>query len=258
MGGVVFVPELIRLSRLQRTNLVFAIDRIERYKLTIALATEQTAESLAKAGWDEALLTRLAEVSLIAPGLAELRDEIPEMATLILQHLGESAEVPPRKLSSAALNALRTRNWPSGYPELRAAIRSLALATLNETIELEDLDRELGPSLRIGRQPGVARPAPCAKHANSSSACTSNTTSPAEANNMTRIAERTGVERTHLYRKLRQLGLHGGAAAKRAPPNEPPCRAFGGAVVLHCSNRFLIRPVARRMARDEQWSPEQP
>ena len=31
-----------------------------------------------------------------------------------------------------------------------------------------------------------------------------------EASNMTRIAERTGVERTHLYRKLRQLGLHGG------------------------------------------------
>lgn len=31
-----------------------------------------------------------------------------------------------------------------------------------------------------------------------------------EAGNMTRLAERTGLERTHLYRKLKQLGLQGG------------------------------------------------
>lgn len=216
MGGVVFVPELIRLSRLQRTNLVFAIDRIERYKLTIALATEQTAESLAKAGWDEALLTRLAEVSLIAPGLAELRDEIPEMATLILQHLGESAEVPPRKLSSAALNALRTRNWPSGYPELRAAIRSLALATLNETIELEDLDRELGPALESVASP-VSLDQPLREAREQFERLYFEYHLTREANNMTRIAERTGVERTHLYRKLRQLGLHGGRRSEESP-----------------------------------------
>ena len=222
MGGVVFVPELIRLSRLQRTNLVFAIDRIERYKLTIALATEQTAESLAKAGWDEALLTRLAEVSLIAPGLAELRDEIPEMATLILQHLGESAEVPPRKLSSAALNALRTRNWPSGYPELRAAIRSLALATLNETIELEDLDRELGPALESVASP-VSLDQPLREAREQFERLYFEYHLTREANNMTRIAERTGVERTHLYRKLRQLGLHG--APQRREPRRMSCRA---------------------------------
>ena len=30
-----------------------------------------------------------------------------------------------------------------------------------------------------------------------------------EGGNMTRLAEKTGVERTHLYRKLKQLGLHG-------------------------------------------------
>ena len=31
-----------------------------------------------------------------------------------------------------------------------------------------------------------------------------------EKGNMTRLAQKTGLERTHLYRKLRQLGLHGG------------------------------------------------
>ena len=31
-----------------------------------------------------------------------------------------------------------------------------------------------------------------------------------EGGNMTRVSERSGVERTHLYRKLKQLGLQAG------------------------------------------------
>ena len=135
---------------------------------------------------------------------------------LILQHLGESAEVPPRKLSSAALNALRTRNWPSGYPELRAAIRSLALATLNETIELEDIDRELGPSLESVASP-VSLDQPLREAREQFERLYFEYHLTREANNMTRIAERTGVERTHLYRKLRQLGLHGGRRSEESP-----------------------------------------
>ncbi len=35
---------------------------------------------------------------------------------------------------------------------------------------------------------------------------------------MTRIADKTGLERTHLYRKLKQLGL---SIVKRGEDNEP-------------------------------------
>jgi len=32
---------------------------------------------------------------------------------------------------------------------------------------------------------------------------------------MTRLAERTGIERTHLYRKLKQLGVEVGRTARK-------------------------------------------
>jgi DNA-binding NtrC family response regulator len=35
---------------------------------------------------------------------------------------------------------------------------------------------------------------------------------------MTRVADRAGLERTHLYRKLKQLGVELGRGARRAPP----------------------------------------
>jgi len=36
-----------------------------------------------------------------------------------------------------------------------------------------------------------------------------------ENGSMTRVAEKTGLERTHLYRKLKQLGVEPSRAAKR-------------------------------------------
>ena len=36
-----------------------------------------------------------------------------------------------------------------------------------------------------------------------------------EGGSMTRVAERTGLERTHLYRKLKQLGVESNKAAKK-------------------------------------------
>ncbi|MPN63452.1 hypothetical protein SDC9_211211 [bioreactor metagenome] len=37
-----------------------------------------------------------------------------------------------------------------------------------------------------------------------------------ESGNMTRLAEKTGLERTHLYRKLKQLGLQAGRRHEEA------------------------------------------
>ena len=47
----------------------------------------------------------------------------------------------------------------------------------------------------------------CAMRATSSRSATSNFTWRKEGGSMTRVAEKTGLERTHLYRKLKQLGV---------------------------------------------------
>jgi DNA-binding NtrC family response regulator len=37
-----------------------------------------------------------------------------------------------------------------------------------------------------------------------------------EGGSMTRVAERTGLERTHLYRKLKQLGVESSKGPRKA------------------------------------------
>lgn len=204
-GGVLFVPELAKLNRAQQKNLAFAMERLERFNLHLVAATEHAAETLLGDGWDEALITQLFEVSLAPPSLTDVQDDVPELATQLLLHLVEAGEVPRRRLSTAALNVLRTQPWSGGFAELRAAVKSLALGTLEEEISVADVRRVLPPAVDSCHTVSLDQPLREAREAFERLYFEHHLR--LEGNNMTRIAEKCGLERTHLYRKLKQLGL---------------------------------------------------
>jgi DNA-binding NtrC family response regulator len=207
-SGVLFVPELQKLSRVQQKNLAFALERLERFNQHLVVATEFPSDTLLAEGWDEALVSRLYEVCLSPPSIADIQDDVPEMACLLLQHLIEAGEVPRRRLSSAAQNALRTQSWQGGFAELRAAVKSLALGTLEEEISLADVRRVLPPPVDTCYSISLDQPLREAREAFERLYFEHHLR--LEGNNMTRIAEKCGLERTHLYRKLKQLGLQVG------------------------------------------------
>lgn len=208
-GGVLFVAELARLSRAQQKNLAFALDRLERYDLRLVVATDRSLEGLVGEGWEEGLLSRLFEVSLAPPSIADVRDDLPELASQLLLHLVEAGEVPLRRFSTAALNQLRNLPWPGGYPELRAAVKSLALGTLEEEVGASEVRRLLPADLAAGAC-GVSLDQPLREAREAFERMYFEHHLRLEGGNMTRLAEKTGLERTHLYRKLKQLGLQAG------------------------------------------------
>ncbi|THF62024.1 sigma-54-dependent transcriptional regulator [Pseudothauera rhizosphaerae] len=208
-GGVVFAGELARLSRPQQKNLAFVLERLERYDLRMVVATDHGQDSLHREGWDELLLARLFEVSLVPPSLADIRDDLPELAAQILLHLVEAGEVPRHHFSTAALNALRTHPWPGGYAELRAAVKSIALGTLEEEISLNDVRRIIAQPAEASCY-GLPLDQPLREAREAFERLYFEHHLRLEGGNMTRLAEKTGLERTHLYRKLKQLGLQAG------------------------------------------------
>jgi DNA-binding NtrC family response regulator len=210
-GGILFAEELGRLSRLQQKNLLFAAERLEKFDLRLIAATSLDSAALLEQGWDENQTKHLFDVWLGIPSLAELHDEIPEIAAHLLSQRIETGEAPTRRFSTAALNALRQHAWPGGYNELKSAVKSLALAALEEEIAAEDV-------MRLFTASGNASPF----HAGLSAQIMAQPLREAreaferlyfehhlrvDGSNMTRLAEKTGLERTHLYRKLKDLGL---------------------------------------------------
>jgi DNA-binding NtrC family response regulator len=221
-GGVLFCDELARLTRLQQKNLAFALERLERNNLRLVAATTHDAAFLAAQGWEEELLKSLFDVSVGLPSLAELKDDIPDLATHILAQLVESGETPNRRLAVAAQNALRQHAWPEGCAQLKSAVKSLALAALEEEIGAEEVQHLLSPGAAALPEvpPGLlpemmALPLREAREMFEKLYFEHHLR--LEGGSMTRLAEKTGLERTHLYRKLKDLGL------RNAPKENEEC-----------------------------------
>ena len=212
-GGILFIADLTLLGKLQQMNLVFALERLEKYKLQLIAASPRSLNALVEAGWDAALVARLGEVWVTLPLLSSSPDDVPEIAALVLSHLVERNDVPPRTFSSAALNALRLHHWTGEWGELLATIRNLALSALEDEIPAADVD-----AIFVGDESEAAKPPPALPLFNQPLRDAREAFERLyfehhlknERGNMTRVADRTGLERTHLYRKLKQLGLNSG------------------------------------------------
>lgn len=213
-GGLLFVDELGRMNRLQQKNLIFAAERLARYDLRMIAATAMDPATLTSQGWDDNQLKQLFDVWLAIPSMVELRDDIPEIAIQLLAQRVETKEVPPRRFSPMALNILRQHDWPGGYDELKSIVKSLAAAALDEEIQAEEVTR-----LFVAQGHGNMIPngfssemlsLPLREARESFERIYFEHHLRIDGHNMTRLAEKTGLERTHLYRKLKDLGLRSG------------------------------------------------
>ena len=159
------------------------------------------------------LKKRLEQVAAGSPAilLRSAPGGIVELAGHLLLQLVEAEAVPPRRFASAALNALRQHGWPGGYAELKAAVKSLALSALGEEIEAEDVFRLVVPAGGGQGIPGSLSAKmlelPLREAREMFERMYFEHHLALDGGNMTRLAEKTGLERTHLYRKLKDLGL---------------------------------------------------
>ncbi|MGB8544056.1 MAG: response regulator [Azonexus sp.] len=213
-GGVLFVPDLAALGKMQQMNLAFAVDRLERHKLQLVAATVTSLSALAEAGWDSKLLARLGDVWVGMPPLAGHADEVPEIAGLLLTNFVERGEVQPRRFATGALNALRTQPWQNrpeaNWNDLYSLVRNLALTSLDEEISADDVLRVMPQDEQGGQElasliPLLDQPLREARDAFEKLYFEHHLR--IEGGNMTKLAERSGLERTHLYRKLKQLDV---------------------------------------------------
>jgi len=72
------------------------------------------------------LAARLAAIEILVPPLAARSDDLPLLATSLLQRLHRSGETPASQLSREALDRIVVYPWPGNFEELDAAIRVAA------------------------------------------------------------------------------------------------------------------------------------
>ena len=207
-GGILFMPDLSRLGRAEQRSLDFVLARAEKHKVRVtSFSPVDTRALVEKHEFEPDLCARLGELTLRLPALREFAEDLPDLASLMLAQLVESRLCPPRRLSIASLNALRHHNWPGNFAELESVVKDLGLTTLEEEIQLEDVERVLATRGSPSVLPEVAFDRPYREAREAFERVYFENLLARENGSMSRVAERSGLERTHLYRKLKALGL---------------------------------------------------
>ncbi|MDE2423256.1 MAG: sigma-54-dependent Fis family transcriptional regulator [Betaproteobacteria bacterium] len=209
-GGVIFIQEIKTLTKTEQRGLSQLLGKLEKHHVRLICASSMSVGALISENIiDAELITRISQLTLSIPPLRDHAEDIPEIATAILGRLIEVGEIPNKVLTSSALNSLRQLQWPGNLPALTNAIRTLALTTTNTDIVAEDVikissdfDRQqknhfnmIGFDMPLRDARDLFEKAYFEYHIQN------------ESGNMSRVAERVGLERTHLYRKLKQLGV---------------------------------------------------
>jgi two-component system nitrogen regulation response regulator NtrX len=211
-SGLIFVEELAALTRAQQKNLAFILGKQEKTKTrVVSFTAEEPARLNAEFGFDAALLARLSELTLVLPALREHAEDIPDIAGILLAQLVEARHCPPRHFSTAALNALRQFHWPRNLEDLQGAVKNLALTALEEEIgaaEVERVAAQFHPS--SGTQVPLPLELPLREAREAFERAYFEQLLAREGGSIARVAEKSGLERTHLYRKLKALGITAG------------------------------------------------
>ena len=208
-GGLIFVEELATLTRSQQKNLAFILGRQEKARTRLVCFTaEEPARLAADFNFDAALLARLSELSLALPALREHAEDIPDIASILLAQLVEARNCLPRHFSTAALNALRQFHWPGNLQDLQGAVKNLALTALEEEIGAAEVER-VSAQFHPAADTQVALPLelPLREAREAFERAYFEQLLAREGGSIARVAEKSGLERTHLYRKLKALGI---------------------------------------------------
>lgn len=210
--GTLFFHDIAELNRAEQKGLQLLLAKLDRYNARLICgATRSLPDIVAQGAFDARLYSALAVTTIRVPSLREHREDVPDLANLVLTRMIEAKETPPRQISTAALNSLRNYDWPGNLAQLQGVVQTLALTALSEQITLEDVNRVLPQPSPVPLAPAAAHGLPFdlplrdARDAFERVYFEHHIAK--EGGNISRVAEAVGLERTHLYRKLKQLGI---------------------------------------------------
>jgi DNA-binding NtrC family response regulator len=160
-------------------------------------------------GFRRDLLAHLNTLVVRVPPLREYAEDVPELLRHYVDRAVDTEGLPFRRFSVAAQNRLRNYPWPDNVRELKTLVHRLLIQGGSEEIRLEEIERELAVQAPQGeplvKQDLLALPLREAREQFERAylqqqllLCNGK---------VGQLAKRVGMERTHLYRKLRSLGV---------------------------------------------------
>ncbi|MEA2094000.1 MAG: sigma-54 dependent transcriptional regulator [Pseudomonadota bacterium] len=179
--------------------------------LRIIATTQRNLEEEVAAGrFRDDLFYHLNVVPLHIPPLREHTDDIHDLLNFYIDYFVTNDKLGYRHFSVAAQNRLRNYGWPGNIRELKNLVQRLLILGSNEEIEADEIEQSLNSQTQVpaGKAgPAMAYELPLREAREQFERDYLVHQLRESGGSVGKLAKRVGMERTHLYRKLRSLGI---------------------------------------------------
>jgi len=216
-GGTLFLDEIGDLSLAGQAKLLRVLEekvvvrvggsqQIHTDARVIAATNQDLAVMVREKRFRQDLFFRLNVVTLSIPALRDRREDILPLAEHFLKDFSRKARRKAPKFTAEARRRLEQHPWPGNVRELRNLMERLAYLVPAEKIEADDLAFILTAD---GKPPSVVPPELELSEATDRFQAEHISQAIRRAHgNMSDAAERLGLHRSNLYRKMRQLDMN--------------------------------------------------
>jgi len=214
-GGTLFLDEVGDMSLKTQSKVLRALEeqRVEPVGSNqstdldvriIAATNKKLEDEIGRGAFREDLFYRLNVIPFYVPALRERTEDIPTLASAFLAMFCEEYGKKGKEFSPTAMDVLLTYPWPGNVRELKNLVERLVIVCPSPRIE----PHHLPPELFRGASKSPQKPYESLHEARSAYE-REFVLRKLEENrwNMTKAAESLGLERSHLYRKLKALGI---------------------------------------------------
>ncbi len=156
------------------------------------------------------LFYRISMVSIQVPPLRERRDDIPLLVAYYNEKLAAQTGRPALEFTADAIGALKAYRWPGNVRELRNLVSRLCLLASAPLVRLEDLPQDVRgeplPPCVIGGACPMEDGKPTMGLGKAERQAVMEALA-AERGNLSKVAQRLGISRPTLYRKIQLYGI---------------------------------------------------
>ncbi len=220
-GGTLFLDEIADMDLEAQAQLVGALDTGSFMRVggsasvdvdvRVIAATQRDLQHAVEEGkFREDLFYQLNVVPLVVPPLRDHREDIPELLESAVDGLVEQDKLPYRRFSIGAQNVLRHHLWPGNIRELKNLVQRVLILGTGDEIGAQEVEAAMGATQagNVGAaMPGVSFDQPLRDARDAFEKAYLEYQFKKHGGNVSQMAEEAGMERTHLYRKLRDRGI---------------------------------------------------
>ena len=220
-GGTLFLDEIgdmslktqakiLRILQEQRFERVGGGRTIKVDVRILAATNKELEKEIEKGAFREDLYYRLNVIPIEVPPLRARKEDIPLLVDEFMDEFSRKLGIPKKEIDSRVLDALMEYDWPGNVRELRNFMERMVILTREDRITMKDL-------------PPQFRKAPCPAGHNEPEFLACDDFRRAKAlfereyilrkleendGNVKKTAEAIGIERRHLHRKMKSLGIY--------------------------------------------------